>query len=299
MLDKINFGLYNAIIRYETRSIILRKGHGMNSFGATISSHRKANRLSQAELATRLSDFGFSPSAASVSAWEKGVNIPNALQFLSVCRILGITDIYEEFIGPLPENDLSKLNEAGKEKVREYISLLLLSDEFRKPTVTQISPSLDLVGEELSYRFSDVTYSEPHRAKLDSVGEEPFTRDAVRRKLRIYMLPASAGTGQFLDGEDYEEIDAPDNTPETADFGIRVKGNSMEPRYHDGQIAWIKKCDVLENGDIGIFCLNGEAFIKKFASYPGGAALVSLNPAYSPIELNESDSFTILGKVLN
>ncbi len=142
----------------------------MKSFGAIISSHRKASRLSQAELAARLTDFGFSPSAASVSAWEKDVNIPNALQFLSVCRILGITDIYGEFIGSLPENDFSKLNETGKEKVREYISLLLLSDEFRKPSVTQIFPSRD----HMSYRFSDVTYSEPYRAKLDLVGEEPL-----------------------------------------------------------------------------------------------------------------------------
>ncbi len=49
---------------------------------------------------------------------------------------------------------------------------------YRFSDVTYSEPhraKLDLVGEEhMSYRFSDVTYSEPHRAKLDLVGEEPL-----------------------------------------------------------------------------------------------------------------------------
>ena len=40
-------------------------------------------------------------------------------------------------------------------------------------------------------------------------------------------------------------------------------GDSMEPEFHDGQIAWVLQQESVANGEIGIFALNGEAYIKK------------------------------------
>ena len=48
------------------------------------------------------------------------------------------------------------------------------------------------------------------------------------RVLPLYTLAASAGTGQFLDGDDCEPIDA-SAAPEEADFAVRIAGDSMEP----------------------------------------------------------------------
>ncbi len=46
----------------------------------------------------------------------------------------------------------------------------------------------------------------------------------------VYYLPASAGTGEFLDDENYDLVSFPQNTvPDGADFGVRVSGDSMEP----------------------------------------------------------------------
>ena len=42
-----------------------------------------------------------------------------------------------------------------------------------------------------------------------------------------------------------------------ADFGVRVAGDSMEPLYLDGQIIWIHKQETLEEGEIGVFFLEG------------------------------------------
>lgn len=64
--------------------------------------------------------------------------MPSAGQFLAVCEILGITDIYSTFIGTNPENKISQLNEEGQEKVLEYIDLLVQSGRYQKPTAEVI-----------------------------------------------------------------------------------------------------------------------------------------------------------------
>lgn len=55
------------------------------------------------------------------------------------------------------------------------------------------------------------------------------------RSLPLYSLAVSAGTGQFLDGESYEMQPVGPEVPEEANFGVRVAGDSMEPRFHDGR----------------------------------------------------------------
>ena len=66
----------------------------------------------------------------------------------------------------------------------------------------------------------------------------------------------------------------------------------------DGQIAWVLKQDFVENGEIGIFSLNGEAYIKKLQDDKNGVFLISLNEKYPPISVGENDRFDILGKVV-
>lgn len=49
----------------------------------------------------------------------------------------------------------------------------------------------------------------------------------------------------------------------------------MEPEFEDGQIAWVLKQDMVENGEIGIFSLNGEAYIKKLQDDQNGVLLLN------------------------
>ena len=62
-----------------------------------------------------------------------------------------------------------------------------------------------------------------------------------------------------------------------------VSGDSMEPEFHSGEIAWVSQQDTLCDGEIGIFGLNNEAYIKKLKRYADRLYLVSLNSKYSPI----------------
>ena len=75
-----------------------------------------------------------------------------------------------------------------------------------------------------------------------------------------------------------------------------VSGDSMEPEFHSGEIAWVSQQDTLCDGEIGIFGLNNEAYIKKLKRYADRLYLVSLNSKYSPIEIKESDRLDVFRK---
>ena len=116
-----------------------------------------------------------------------------------------------------------------------------------------------------------------------------------KRKISLYDLPVSAGTGVYLTDTESVEINIPDN-PETsdADFALRIKGNSMEPKYRDGDVILIEECDALEYGELGVFILDGDGYFKKF----GGDRLISLNPDYEPILLKNFDEIVCCGRVV-
>ena len=95
------------------------------------------------------------------------------------------------------------------------------------------------------------------------------------RSIDIFENAVSAGTGNFL-------VDGPKETvcideyilPEGTTFGVRI------------------------SGEIGIFALNGEAYIKKLKDDKDGIFLISLNKKYEPIKVGENDRLDIFGKVL-
>lgn len=60
----------------------------------------------------------------------------------------------------------------------------------------------------------------------------------------------------------------------------------MEPVYVNKQIVWVHQQDQLENGNIGIFYLNGDAYIKKYQKNKDNVQLISLNKKYAPIQIN-------------
>ena len=115
-----------------------------------------------------------------------------------------------------------------------------------------------------------------------------------KRVLRLYDLSVSAGRGNYLDGGGYEMIEAGPSTPDSADYAIRVSGDSMTPRFADRQIIFIHEQPALNEGEIGVFCLNNDAYLKQL----GKGRLLSLNPAYAPIPIGEYDDLRVFGKVV-
>ena len=231
----------------------------MNDLGKTIAKHRKEHKIKQSELALKLEYYDIFVKPNTVSAWESGLSIPNSKQLLAICEILNIYDIYTEFVSPNPINPFRNLNETGVAKVMDYIHLLEKSGEYKTADIIPIH---------------------------------------ILRERKVFYTTVSAGTGSFLDGEDYEMYTSPD-IPEEASFGVYVSGDSMEPRYHNEELIWIEQTEQLEDGEIGIFYLDGNAYVKKFQNNGNGTYLVSLNKKYNPIPVTENNSFKIFGRVLS
>ena len=116
-----------------------------------------------------------------------------------------------------------------------------------------------------------------------------------KRSIRLYDLPVSAGVGVYLDGARSEKISVPGNEKTAeADYALRISGNSMEPKYHDGDILLVQNADGVEIGELGIFLLDGSGFFKRF----GGDRLISLNPDYGPILLKDFSDVQCRGRVI-
>ena len=111
-----------------------------------------------------------------------------------------------------------------------------------------------------------------------------------------YAVGASAGSGEYLfDDLDCTAISLPD-TPLTnkADIVIAVRGHSMEPTYYDGDKLLVKKQSELNIGDIGVFIINGESFVKEL----GKGKLISHNKQYQDIYCSDYDNMITVGKVI-
>lgn len=203
-----------------------------NILGKKISEARKTKKLSQKDLAEQLSSYNIKVSSGAISKWEKGDAQPNTYQFLALCQILQIKNVLEFFTGRVPEaSDFSaELNQKGLNLLQLFKDTLVASGNYQ-PTSRRGERTI------------------PYTPKL----------------VKVYDIPAAAGPGSFLDSDDYQEVEFDSaNVPEATEFGIRVIGNSMLPRYVPGQIVFVEQCQNLYDGEIGVFIYDGNAYIKQY-----------------------------------
>ena len=131
--------------------------------------------------------------------------------------------------------------------------------------------------------------------------EEETKINEVSEVIQLYSYnyydhPASAGTGQYLNDVRVEQIELPIDVD--ADFVIPIKGDSMEPDYHDGDLVFIQTSVDLNNGVIGVFNYNGEAYIKQLVIDTEQSYLHSLNPKYKDMPITPETDFRIIGEVV-
>ena len=132
--------------------------------------------------------------------------------------------------------------------------------------------------------------------------EEETKENEVSEVIQLYSYdyydhPASAGTGQYLNDVRVEQIELPIDVD--ADFVIPIKGDSMEPDYHDGDLVFIQTSVELNDGVIGVFNYNGDAYIKQLVIDKDQAYLHSLNPAYKDMPITTDTDFRIIGEVVD
>ena len=74
-----------------------------------------------------------------------------------------------------------------------------------------------------------------------------------------------------------------------ATFTLTCKGNSMEPRIHDGDLVAIRSQREVENGEIAAVRIDGEATLKHVYLHDNFIELRPENPAFNSIILSRED----------
>ena len=101
---------------------------------------------------------------------------------------------------------------------------------------------------------------------------------------------------------DTEEI--PADLARTGEFfGLQIHGDSMEPKFSEGDVVIVRKQDDAESEDIVIATVNGtDATCKRLKKYREGIALLSTNPAYEPMYFTNEEivdkPVRIIGRVV-
>ena len=200
------------------------------------------------------------------------------------------------------ENGNRQLDEGD---IRIYAQALGVSPQYlfdlSKPSSIDSTPQIQTIYDQLHQprQAKVLTYAE---RQLKEQNEEETKENEVSEVIQLYSYdyydhPASAGTGQYLNDVRVERIELPVDVD--ADFVIPIKGDSMEPDYHDGDLVFIQTSVDLNDGVIGVFNYNGDAYIKQLVIDKEQAYLHSLNPAYKDMPITPDTDFRIIGEVVD
>lgn len=230
------------------------------TFGNRLKQARENKGYNQKQFADRL---GVTPTR--LNYWEKDKREPDVAIIKQIAQILDVSSDW--LIGNNLINVDITLSANEKQHIKKYRSL----DHYGRKAVDSL---MDIELERCS-----VVVELPRLITLPMAD-----------------LPASAGTGQWLDENGhFEDIDVID-TPQarTANIIIKVSGDSMEPLYHDGDALLVQRKAEVEQGEIGVFIIDGCGYIKKL----GHNELISVNPEYDNITLTSDNAAVCFGKVV-
>lgn len=118
------------------------------------------------------------------------------------------------------------------------------------------------------------------------IGETDITPQASSSAIRVPVLgtiPAGIPIEAIQDVLDWEELPAEMGKGGKEYFGLRVTGDSMYPRYEDGDVIILRRQETCESGqDCAVMVNNDDATFKRVRIHEDGITLVPINPAYEP-----------------
>ena len=109
-----------------------------------------------------------------------------------------------------------------------------------------------------------------------------------------------AGYGALAYEEDYGTELASVKDPSSY-FYLVVKGDSMEPRIREGDLALVHKQPTLDSGDLGVLIYGeGEGTLKRYLVRGSSVVLQPFNPDYEELVLSgeELEHLHVVGKVV-
>lgn len=121
-------------------------------------------------------------------------------------------------------------------------------------------------------------------------------------KIKLPML-GKVACGEPIFADEDRESYIMVGTDIGADFCLQCQGDSMiNARIHDGDIVFVKKTDIVENGEIAVVIIDDEATLKRFFYYreQNLVILKPENPKYQDIILTgeQLNQVKVLGRAV-
>lgn len=177
-------------------------------------------------------------------------------------------------------HDINKLCEISQ----SYISLMENGKRRPSPIILKKLASvyfLDYIDLYEKAGYIDLAETERFNNNLQKNNAKPKDSAVVF----VYgSIPAGVPMECIEDIIDTEEIPADMLRGGKQFFGLRVKGNSMEPDYLDGDTLILEKADDCESGDDCVVMVNGnDGTFKRVIKNENGIILQPLNSEYYPM----------------
>lgn len=237
------------------------------------------------------------PYSTLDSVFKRGISNAGVETMVKVFTTLGL-DLESIQDGHLRPSDIKKapsLPDEALKLARDYDGL----DSHGK-SMTRL-----VISEEQKRMDEETKAAEPAPAPSPIISF-PVPRQKTTHSgivtIEVYEEPSAAGTGNYVSSapashmEQYPEADIHSQT----DYGVVISGRSMEPKYPDKAVVFVKSTQVVEPGEVGIFLLDGQTYIKQLRvdQKTGSVSLHSLNPEYDDIEVPPYADLRCQGKVL-
>lgn len=190
----------------------------------------------------------------------------------------------------------------GSTSIREQSSVEILPFVEEPSTLQQITDTSSQLDHERQLYVLDT--AEKQLQEQNTVQEESaeYSSDkvvSIKKKLFKYHVyeKLSAGTGESYSNDwNYDEVYYDEEIDH--DFASWIFGDSMEPRFLNGEVALIKDTGFDYDGAIYAVEWDGQTYIKKVKREKDGLRLISLNSKYKDKFAPYDEDPRIIGKIV-
>lgn len=235
----------------------MRNTIGNEQYARVIREARTGAKMNQQQLADLIG-----VSRATVAGWETGHSRPELDAIPRICKALGVS--LGTFFG---------VKEGITRDERALIMTLRAMEEPDRQAIRWQAEAL--LERRRAYRLEKLKAQAIHIYRSE--------------------LSAAAGFSGTLEAERGEMVWLfSDERTARADEIITVNGESMEPTFNNGDQVLVEHTDRIREGEIGIFLVDGEGYIKEYRK----EGLFSHNRAFPMMRFSDGNEIRCIGRVL-
>lgn len=226
--------------------------------------------INQVQLAEKLNI-----SKGTVNNWTRGNNSPDVDMVPKICEVLGIsiTSLYSptisERVEPANIKTAPSMSDEALRLAKDYDTML--DDRGRR----MVRGLTDL---EIGYAAKRAEKEKAERKAALLKHKDEAAEEIAVYVTTLYYQPVSAGSGENAEYGYSETVQLKRMPPSGTSYIVPVRGDSMEPEFNDGDRVFVRAQIDIEPGQIGVFYMDGQLWIKEL----GDDVLLSHNPKYPP-----------------